>query len=191
VHERVNERVNERVTEPSLRLDSDDFTLFGLPQQFAVDRAQLDAQWRRLQAATHPDKFAAQGTSAQRVAMQWAVRVNQAYQRLKEPMNRAAYLCELRGASVDAERNTAMPAHFLMQQMAWRESLEDARTLADVQALQTELNAQQEASLTDAARLLDEDGQPAAAAQQVRALMFMRRFQQDIDRRLDALDPNR
>ena len=68
----------------------------------------------------------AEGTASQRVAMQWAVRVNEAYQRLKDPLRRAAYLCELRGAPIDAETNTAMPADFLLQQMQWREALEDA-----------------------------------------------------------------
>ncbi len=183
--------VSRSASEPTLRLDDDDFTLFGLPPKFALDRALLDQQWRRLQAATHPDRFASEGASAQRIAMQWAVRVNEAHQRLKDPIKRAAYLCELRGASVDAERNTAMPAHFLMQQMAWRESLEDARALAEVEALQAELDAEQRVSLADTQRLLDEADQPAAAAQQVRALMFMSRFRQDVERRLDALDPNR
>jgi molecular chaperone HscB len=67
--------------------------------------------------------------------MQWAVRVNEAYQRLKDPLSRAAYLCQLRGQPVDAERNTAMPAAFLMQQMEWREALEAADTALQVQAL--------------------------------------------------------
>jgi molecular chaperone HscB len=58
--------------------------------------------------------------------MQWSVRINEAYQRLKDPLKRAAYLCELAGAPVRAEDNTAMPAAFLMQQMEWREALEDA-----------------------------------------------------------------
>ncbi len=174
-----------------MRLDDDDFTLFGLPPKFALDRASLDQQWRRLQAEVHPDRFASEGASAQRIAMQWAVRVNEAHQRLKDPIKRAACLCELRGASVDAERNTAMPAHFLMQQMAWREALEDARSLSQVQALEAELESETQASLADAERLLDVADQPAAAAQQVRALMFMSRFRQDVERRLDALDPTR
>jgi len=103
-----------------MKLDDDDFTLFGVTQQFAQERAALDQRWRDLQARVHPDKFAAEGAAAQRVAMQWAVRVNEAYGRLKDPLARAAYLCELRGAPIQAENNTAMPPAFLMQQMAWR-----------------------------------------------------------------------
>jgi DnaJ-domain-containing protein 1 len=98
-----------------MNLADDDFTLFGLPQRFALDRAEVDARWRRLQAEVHPDRFAAEGAAAQRLAMQWAVRVNEAYRRLKDPLARAAYLCELRGAPIDAERNTAMPPAFLVR----------------------------------------------------------------------------
>jgi len=105
-------------------LQSNDFELFGLTQQFALDRSALDARWKELQREAHPDKFAAQGAAAQRVAMQWSVRINEAYQRLKDPVKRAAYLCELGGAPIRAEDNTAMPAAFLMQQMSWREELD-------------------------------------------------------------------
>ena len=75
-----------------MKLDSDDFELFGLPRRFALDRSELDTRWRELQAEVHPDRFAVEGAAAQRVAMQWAVRVNEAYQRLKDPLKRAAYL---------------------------------------------------------------------------------------------------
>ncbi|MDP1533932.1 MAG: Fe-S protein assembly co-chaperone HscB, partial [Rubrivivax sp.] len=102
-----------------MRLDADDFSLFGVAPTQAFDRGALDARWRQLQAEVHPDRFAAEGAAAQRVAMQWAVRVNEAYQRLKDPVRRAAYLCERAGVPIDAERNTAMPAAFLHQQMQW------------------------------------------------------------------------
>ena len=62
-----------------MKLDDDDFTLFGLAARFALDRSDLDARWRALQAEVHPDGFAAQGAAASRVAMQWAVRVNEAH----------------------------------------------------------------------------------------------------------------
>ena len=95
----------------------------------------LDARWKDLQREAHPDRFAAQGPAAQRVAMQWSVRINEAYQRLRDPLKRAAYLCELHGAPIRAEDNTAMPAAFLMQQMQWREALDDARGTHDDAAL--------------------------------------------------------
>ena len=102
-----------------MNLSTDDFTLFGLPQRFALQRADVDERWKVLQGEVHPDRFAAQGVAARRVAMQWAVRVNEAYRRLKDPLRRAAYLCELRGTPIDAESNTAMPGDFLAQQMHW------------------------------------------------------------------------
>jgi molecular chaperone HscB len=171
-----------------MRLDDDDFTLFGLPRRHALDRSELDTRWRALQSEVHPDRFAAQGDAAQRIAMQWAVRVNEAYQRLKDPLRRAAYLCELSGAPINAENNTAMPAAFLMQQMAWREALDEAPDLAGVQAIDDEVAQTEAAMLAELARRLDEQHDAASAAGQVRALMFVQRFRQDIDRRLEQLD---
>ena len=172
-----------------MKLDDDDFTLFGLPERHALDRAEVDARWRQLQAEVHPDRFAGDGAAAQRIAMQWAVRVNEAYQRLKDPLRRAAYLCERRGAAIQAHDNTAMPAAFLMQQMQWREALEEAADAAAVAGLEAEVVAAERTMLADVARLLDEAGDAPAAAAQVRALMFLNRFRQDIERRLDTLDP--
>ena len=170
-----------------LNLASTDFELFDTPPRFTQDRAALDARWRALQTEVHPDRFAAEGAAAQRVAMQWAVRVNEAYQRLKDPIRRAAYLCELNGAPIEAENNTAMPAAFLMQQMEWREALDDARTVDDVDALVQQVTDHRRAELIQLEATLDAARDYAAAAQQVRALMFVERFAHDIDRRLEAL----
>ena len=123
--------------------------------------------------------------------MQWAVRVNEAYQRLKDPLSRGAYLCRLHGVAIDAERNTAMPAAFLMQQMTWREALDDAAGTAQVQALDDAVAQDERAMLARLGELLDQHNDTAAAAEQVRALMFLARFRQDIDRRLELLDAHR
>ena len=170
-----------------MNLQSDDFELFGVPQRFAQDRAALDARWKELQREAHPDKFAAQGAAAQRVAMQWSVRINEAYQRLKDPMRRAAYLCELHGAPIQAEDNTAMPAAFLSQQMEWRESLEEARSAAELDALDEGVRQARGEALALCGQLLDQQADYAGAARQVRALMFIARFADDIERRRDQL----
>jgi molecular chaperone HscB len=171
-----------------MNLNDDDFTLFDLPQRFAQERSALDARWRALQREVHPDRFVSQGAAAQRVAMQWAVRVNGAYQRLKDPLKRGAYLCELRGAAIDAEQNTAMPPAFLMQQMAWREALDDAQDAATVQAIDDAVARHEAEGLAALGQALDVDKRPDEAAQQVRALMFVARFRTDLSCRLEALD---
>ena len=171
-----------------MKLDDDDFTLFGLPRRHALDRAELDARWRALQGEVHPDRFAAQGDAAQRVAMQWAVRVNEAHARLKDPLRRGAYLCELAGAPIDAEKNTSMPAAFLMQQIEWREALDEAADAAAVQALDDRVAGSERTLLAELGHCLDEQADPQGAAGRVRALMFVRRFRDDIGRRLEALD---
>ena len=170
-----------------MNLQSDDFELFGVPRRFAQDRAVLDARWKDLQREAHPDRFAAQGAAAQRVAMQWSVRINEAYQRLKDPQKRAAYLCELHGAPIRAEDNTAMPPAFLMQQMEWREALEEADSDSAIDALDDAVQEARRTALARCGELLDTQNDYAAAAQQVRALMFIARFADDIERRREQL----
>ena len=171
-----------------MNLSDDDFALFDLPRQYAVMRADLDGRWRALQAQVHPDRFAAEGAAAQRLAMQWAVRVNEAYGRLKDPIARGAYLCSLAGVAVSGDSSTPMPPAFLMQQMAWREALDDADGAQGVQRLDDEVAAE-EARLFERLRVqLDEQADAAAAAGTVRSLMFVSKFRQDIDRRLETLD---
>jgi molecular chaperone HscB len=170
-----------------VNLQSNDFELFGLPEQFAQDAARIDARWKELQREAHPDRFAAQGAAAQRIAMQWSVRISEAYKRLKDPLKRAAYLCELRGAAVDAENNTAMPAEFLVEQMEWRESLEEAGSIEGVERLEEKLVHARREALQRIEGFLDRDNDAKAAAQQVRALMFIERFGEDVQARAEQL----
>ena len=86
-----------------LRLDSDDFELFGLSRQFAQSLELIDKRRRELLAEVHPDRFASSGGAAQRLASQWASRVNEAHRRLKDPVQRAMQLCILGGVQVDTD----------------------------------------------------------------------------------------
>jgi molecular chaperone HscB len=169
-----------------MHLQSTDFELFDVPARFEQDLQALQLRWKALQREAHPDRFSSQGAAAQRIAMQWSVRINEAWQRLRDPLRRAAYLCELQGAPVDAHGNTTMPADFLMQQMQWHEQLDEARTAGDLDALAGELAAEHAARLRQCGQLLDEARDPVAAAAQVRALMFVERLQAGVDDKRDA-----
>lgn len=171
-----------------MKLDDDDFILFGLPQRFAQDGAEIAERWKALAAKVHPDRFAADGAASQRLAMQWALRVNEAHQRLRDPLKRASYLCELRGAPIQANENTRMPAAFLMEQMEWRESLDEAKTPDVILAIDKQVADRERALLAQAGRQLDDEDNAAGAAESVRALMFLTRFRSDIDHRLDTLE---
>ncbi|MEO6291045.1 MAG: Fe-S protein assembly co-chaperone HscB [Burkholderiaceae bacterium] len=170
-----------------MNLQSTDFELFDIPAQFSQDRAALDARWKDLQREAHPDKFAAQGTAAQRVAMQWSVRINEAYARLKDPLKRAIYLCELNGAPINAHTNTTMPPAFMMMQIEWREALEDATTAAQLEHISSEATQYEGGQLSKIEQLIDVTHDYAAAANEVRALMFVARFVGEIEARLDQV----
>ena len=172
---------------PRVNLQANDFELFDLKQKFSQDRAAIDTRWKELQREAHPDKFAAQGTAAQRVAMQWSVRINEAYQRLKDPLKRAAYLCELNGAAVNAENNTAMPASFLMQQIEWREALEEAKTVENVHQIALKSNEYGREQLLKIEHSIDVEHSFERAVGHVRSLMFVERFTAELEARVDQL----
>ena len=168
----------------------DHFALFQLKPVFAIDAAQLDAAYRELQARVHPDKFAAATDAEKRVAMQWATRANEAYQTLKHPLKRASYLCEMHGVDLGIESNTTMPTAFLMQQMTWREALDDARdarNLAALEALESELRAARTQQLQVIETHFDA-GQFDQAGEQVRQLMFIEKFGDEVGRAFEALE---
>lgn len=170
-----------------MNLQSNDFELFGLPMAFALERDALDARWKDLQREVHPDRHAAADAQTQRQAMQWSVRINEAYQRLKDPLQRAAYLCELQGAPIEADNNTAMPPAFLMQQMEWREALEEAASASVVEDLADEVAAARKRMLAQLQQTADVRRDWPALAAQVRALMFVERFARDVESRLEQL----
>lgn len=177
---------------PGVDFRGDHFALFGLPRRFELDADALSQSWRRLQALVHPDRFAGGGAAQLRLAMQWSTLVNTAYRTLLDPLARAAYLCELHGVPIDAERNTAMPLEFLGEQMEWREELDAARDSADeaaLRALRERVEQRRVEVLGLLGGLLDAPAAASAspadprmreAAAQVRILMFIDKFRRDL-----------
>ncbi len=176
---------------PSFDSRQDHFQLFGLAQCYRIDTAQLEQQYRALQALVHPDKSAHLPDSEQRLAMQRATRVNEAYQTLRNPLRRARYLLSLHGVDIQEENNTVMPADFLMAQMEWREAVIEAQQARDTSALDDlEMRLQRETHELEV-RLavgIDTEKNYAAAADLVRRLRFMEKLAEEIHAAYDAID---
>jgi molecular chaperone HscB len=175
----------------SIDLTQDFFTLFGLPRQFAVDESVLEAAWHDLQSQVHPDRYAHLPDVDKRLSMQWATRVNEGFRTLKRPLERAQYLLELAGVDTALETNTAMSPAFLMEQMEWREAVEEARAAGEVvelEQLHHRLQAHAREVRVGLGRELDQLHDYAAAADTVRRLMFIAKLQHDIDEALLALE---
>lgn len=170
------------------RFDQNHFALLGLSPDFQIDLNQLDMARQRVQAVVHPDRFASAGPAQKRLALQWSTRIHEAYETLREPLKRATYLLALKGISVDAEQNTRMPLAFLEQQMEWREALEAARSSGEgareeqLGQLKEECAQAHRIGLERLNALLTQGGDDAfaEAADQVRTLMFIEKFSEEL-----------
>ena len=166
-----------------MNLNQTHFELFGLPARFSVDVAVLEARYRELQREVHPDRFASASQAEQRVSMQLATRVNEAYQTLKSPLRRAGYLLQLNGVDPQFETNTSMPPEFLTEQLELREALEEAAGAGDASRLEQlsgQLRRERKALLEKLGAQLDGHNAWLPAAAILRQLMFLERFRDDI-----------
>ncbi len=167
------------------------FQLFGLPERYQLDRVELSQRYCALQNEVHPDKFSHRPEAERRLSMQWATQVNEAYQTLGDPVRRGRYLLLQRGVDTQEETNTAMPVDFLMQQMEWREAIEEAVQARDATALtEMERRLQHEMHQLEAqlAVKIDEQGDYPAAAGDVRKLRFLEKLAEQIASAFDGLD---
>ncbi len=160
------------------------FALFDLPQTYAIDSGQLDSAYRELQNTVHPDRFAAKPEAEQRVAMQWATQVNEAYQTLRHPVSRGVYLLRLHGIDALDATNTRMAPAFLMQQMEWREAIEAARAGkegAALDVLSDDLRAAYRRIEARLGELIDTEQDYDGAREAVRQLRFMDKLIAEVD----------
>jgi molecular chaperone HscB len=174
-----------------MNLQQTHFELFGLPRTFVLDGKKLDQQYRLLQGEIHPDRFASGSDSERMLSLQYATQANEAYQTLKNPLNRARYLLQLKGIDTQEESNTSMPADFLMQQLEWREAMEEAAQTANTHELETlkkQLRDTEKTLQNTLASALDVDGDNKLATETVRKLRFIDKAQEEIDRALEVLE---
>lgn len=166
------------------------FELLGVPTQFEVDLALLDQHYRQLQSEVHPDRFVTASANDRMQSMQIATQANEAYQTLKNATARARYLLQLSGIETLEESNTAMPMDFLMLQMEWRETIDDATATKDVSALDALLAEikQTAKSLVENLSVLFAEKAYTQASESVRKLSFIDKISADIHRAIEQLE---
>ena len=108
------------------------FAIFDLPVTFNIDLGLLSNRYLELQKSLHPDNFVTADSATQRQAMQKALEINDALKVLRDPVQRAEAIIAIEtGNAVDPEQRSTQDVAFLMQQLEWREELEDIEQKAD------------------------------------------------------------
>ncbi|HDR1799597.1 Fe-S protein assembly co-chaperone HscB [Pasteurella multocida] len=134
------------------------FNIFDLPVDFHVDQATLSARYLALQKSLHPDNFSRHSAQEQRLAMQRSAEVNDALQILKDPILRAETIIAIyTGEQQNIEENSTRDMAFLMQQMQWREQLENIEAQQDsdqLVAFSADIEQTQQALLSELADAL-------------------------------------
>lgn len=162
----------------------DPFETLGLPRRFDVDSSELEQHYRDLQRALHPDKFTQASSSERRMRLEQAMRVNEAYRVLRDPIARAEALLRF-GASGPDEKSKAADPGFLMWMMEARELLAAARARNDLGAVKTfdaDVAARERACEAKLRVLLDglDSSTHTQATALVSELKYYRRFRDEV-----------
>ena len=161
------------------------FALFDLPVAFQVDSALLNERYLALQKSLHPDNFSAASAQEQRLAMQKSAEINDALRILKDPITRADSIIAINtGKTENPEEKSNNDIDFLMQQMEWRETLENIENRKDTDELTAfaqEINQIRHAILSELSTALDAQQWDIARAITDK-LRFIKKLQAEIER---------
>jgi molecular chaperone HscB len=165
------------------------FDLFQLPRSFNLDEAKLTQTYHQLQCLTHPDKFASAPDFEKRQALMKNAQVNDGFQILKQPISRAEHLLALAGIDLNHEQQTLKDGAFLMQQMEWREALQEANKLTEIDTLSVTVRENRKQYLQQLQHALDlhDDKAQQAAANLIRKLKFVDKFLSELIEKQNTL----
>lgn len=158
---------------------ADHFRRLGLPATFDLEPAELQKHYLAFQQRLHPDRFARKGAKERSLAEQHTVSLNEAYEALKDPLRRGAYLLQLAGRSAPTEEaRTIDDPELLMETLERREALSEAASLDAVatlagQAAKDEVQVLAELKAAFATDDLDE------ATRALTRLRYLRKFAEE------------
>ena len=166
------------------------FELYNLPAQFEIDLDKLKQHYQTLQKLTHPDRFASASEQQKRMYLTKNAQVNDAYSVLRSPVSRGEHLLALRGLELAGEQDTVGDVNFLMQQMEWREALEEANSVDALTRLASENTQEIETQEATISALLGKNtsNDNEQAADELRKMKFMLKLASEIDAKIDTLE---
>lgn len=152
------------------------FSLFGLPEQFDLDRAAIEKAHHaiRKQAATEKD----------------LTLIDEACRTLRHPLKRAACLCSLNGCPLETGAALSQPPEFFIEQITWRNELDEARmekSLTRLEKLDERLRKQLSGQLEKIRTALNARAF-AAARQEIEKTCFLDKFAEEISFAFDTLE---
>ncbi|MBV2090225.1 MAG: co-chaperone HscB [Candidatus Thiodiazotropha sp. (ex Ctena orbiculata)] len=164
------------------------FDLFGLPVGYIVDVSSLADRYRDLQRVVHPDRYANGTEQERRLSVQGASLINEAFETLKDPVARAAYLLSLHGVEMDVQNESTQDMEFLMQQMELREELESLREQAGPYETLLDLSGRINKQITDLVAQMamqfetPNDEQLQEAREILRKMRFLQKLRAETER---------
>ena len=160
------------------------FELFGLSVAFELDTQSLGQRYHELVRSSHPDRYANAPEPQKLRAVHMAAQVNEAFRILQDPISRARYLLEIKGAVLNDESATLADPPFLLEQMELRDALEEARMAQDPLEMLAQVGSRIQVRMDQLIQTLCaqlEMTDLAPAHDTWRRLQFFRRLQQHAD----------
>jgi molecular chaperone HscB len=166
----------------------DRFRRLGIEPDFDLDLDVIEKRYLGFQRAIHPDRFATKPPKERALAEAQAVALNEAYETLKDPLRRAAYLLSLSGiAAAVSKDETVRDPELLMEAMEAREALMEATSIDKVEKLQAKAGADAIAILSDLSKAFASDDLKAANRLTTR-LKYLRKYLEETRTRRIALE---
>lgn len=109
------------------------FELYDIPESFHPSQETVKTKYYELSRLYHPDRFAAQGTTAMADALAMSAHNNAAYKTLRNADATMAYVLKLHQMLEEEEKYNLPPA-FLMEMMELNEAVSDYADMPDNEA---------------------------------------------------------
>jgi molecular chaperone HscB len=173
--------------------------VFGLPEKFAQNPAELQKRFYEISRALHPDRFTTSDPASKQVSLERMSLVNEAYRTLRSPSELREYVLNLHGLKTDAAPKGQVPmelaeswfelqdviaedpSHAAGKIAAFRKELEALRASADakIRAIEQDLDQKDSSSPNDPGDYQEGLVKLARAVHEVSYLISMAR---DVDR---------